>query len=168
MDALSPESRALYDLLKADTREEYESRFLQYKKESLDAVKLFVDETRAQFKEMNASVEEVRAAISVDLVAASESIGTELAAVKSSLGSQIVSLAATVDRVLRVDLPDLAGGSASAHSKRPVADTAGLDGHRVDLYHRGTNCAPHMVSPVGGNTSDRPFVFSSSSTQIPF
>jgi hypothetical protein len=164
MDALSPESRALYDLLKVDTREEYESCFLQYKKESLDAVKLFVDETRAQFKEVNASVEEVRADVSVDLVAATESIGTELAVVKSSLDSQIASLAATVDRALRVDLSDLAGGSASANSKCTEADTVGPDGHRVDPYHRGMNCAPHMVSPVGGNLSDRPFAFPSSST----
>jgi hypothetical protein len=46
MESLSPEARALYDLLKGDTCEEYEQRFLQYK-ESLDAIKVFVDETTA-------------------------------------------------------------------------------------------------------------------------
>jgi hypothetical protein len=33
MENLTPEARTLYDLLKADTREEYEMCFLQYQKE---------------------------------------------------------------------------------------------------------------------------------------
>lgn len=60
MDNLSPESKALYELLKSDTKEEYESRFLQYKKEMLDAVKLFVDDTTSQIKDMEVTVEELR------------------------------------------------------------------------------------------------------------
>jgi hypothetical protein len=32
MEELSPEARALYELLKADTAEEYEKRFIDYKK----------------------------------------------------------------------------------------------------------------------------------------
>jgi hypothetical protein len=49
---LSLESNLLYDMLKANTQEEYEVCFLQYK-ESLDAVKTFVDETQAQFRAMD-------------------------------------------------------------------------------------------------------------------
>ena len=56
MENLSPESRLLYDLLKADTREAYEAKFLDHKKEILDAVKVFVDDTTKQFKEIEESL----------------------------------------------------------------------------------------------------------------
>jgi hypothetical protein len=50
-------------------------RFLQYKEESLDAVKVFADETRAQFQEVNSTVEEVRSIVISDLLAAMETLG---------------------------------------------------------------------------------------------
>jgi hypothetical protein len=61
MEMLSLESKLLYDMLKANTREEYEVRFLQYKKESLDAVKTFVDETQAGFRAMDADACKIHA-----------------------------------------------------------------------------------------------------------
>ena len=45
MDNLSPESRTIYDLIRAETAEEFENRFLDYKKETLDVVRKFVNDT---------------------------------------------------------------------------------------------------------------------------
>jgi hypothetical protein len=45
MESLSPESRALYEMLKADTKEEYEARFLAHKKEILDTLKVSLFDT---------------------------------------------------------------------------------------------------------------------------
>jgi len=70
MDSLSPESQALYELLMIDTKEEYEKRFLDYKKEVLDVMKPFVADIGNQFKEVRASVETIRASVSSDLAAA--------------------------------------------------------------------------------------------------
>ena len=45
MEELSPESKVLYDMITAETAELYESKFVEYKKEILDAVRKFVDGT---------------------------------------------------------------------------------------------------------------------------
>ena len=50
MDQLAPESRAIYDLLRAKTAKEHDARFLDYKKETLDAVHKFVTDTPKQIK----------------------------------------------------------------------------------------------------------------------
>jgi hypothetical protein len=147
MESLSPEARALYDLLKADTREEYEARFLQYKKESLDAVKVFVDETTAQLKAVNLTVEGVRSAV-----------GADLDTVKTSLSADIANLAATVDRALHPPTTTVAAGSTSTAPPGAEVGAVGPDGHRDELHHRGMPCARHMPSPVGGNFSDRSIV----------
>jgi hypothetical protein len=97
MESLTPEARALYDLLKADTREEYELRFLQYKKVLLDAIKVFVDDTMSQLQAVAATVEEVRTTVTTDLSATKESLGAELVSVQASLSAEIADLAATVD-----------------------------------------------------------------------
>jgi hypothetical protein len=60
MDALSPESKALYELLCVESKEEYESRFLDYKKDLLDAVKVFVDDTTGQLSDINATIDKTR------------------------------------------------------------------------------------------------------------
>jgi hypothetical protein len=136
-------------------REEYEQSFLQYKKESLDAVKVFVDETMAQLKEVNASVVDMRSSVGADLRAAKDSIGTVLDNVKTSLSTEIAGLAASVNRMLRPDAIDLAGASAST-LPRVDAFTAGPDRRRWDQHHRRAACALHIASPVGGNYPDRP------------
>jgi hypothetical protein len=59
MDALSPESKALYELPCVESKEEYESRFLDYK-ELLDAVKVFVDDTTGQLSDINATIDKTR------------------------------------------------------------------------------------------------------------
>jgi hypothetical protein len=147
MESLSPEARALYDLLKADTREEYEARFRQYKKESLDAVKVFVDETTAQLKAVNLIVEGVRSAV-----------GADLDTVKTALSADIANLAATVDRALHPPTTTVAAGSTSNAPSGAKVGAVGPDGHRDELHHRGMPCARHMPSPVGGNFSDRSIV----------
>ena len=44
MEKLSSKSRAIYEILKADKREAYESRFLGHKKEILGTVRNFIDD----------------------------------------------------------------------------------------------------------------------------
>jgi hypothetical protein len=60
MDSLSLESRALYELLHMETKEEYEARFIDYKKELLGAIKIFVDDTTGQLADLNATVDNTR------------------------------------------------------------------------------------------------------------
>jgi hypothetical protein len=112
MDALSPESRALYDLLRLETKEEYEARFIDYKKELLDAVKVFVDDTTGQLTDLNATVDDTRAQMSADLQAAKVAIGAKLESVKTSLSSEIAGLATTMDRAFRSDLGAAAGAAS--------------------------------------------------------
>ena len=67
MDQLAPESRAIYDLLRAETAKEHDARFLDYKKETLDAVHKFVTDTGKQIKTVSAAVDSVRAAVTTDM-----------------------------------------------------------------------------------------------------
>jgi hypothetical protein len=67
MDDLSPESHALYEMLQAESREEYEAHFVLYKKEMADALKVFVDDSVAQIKSMCASVDTSQQAMRADL-----------------------------------------------------------------------------------------------------
>jgi hypothetical protein len=122
MDNLSPEAKALYDLLKADTTEEYETRFIAYKKELLDAVKVYVTDTKSQLKEMSSTVEGVRTSMGSDLQAAKDSLGAELDSIKTSLSAEIADLAATVDRALRHGSGAVAGGSSFPLSKEANED----------------------------------------------
>jgi hypothetical protein len=135
MENLSPEARALYDLLKADVQEEYESHFLQYQK---DVVKVFIDDTKAQFKVVNTTVEGLRTTMRAYLTSA-----------KAALGPDIADLAATMEQALRSSPGAVAVGSSSASMLGAEGRTVGPDGHR------GTACAPHTASPVGGTFSDR-------------
>jgi hypothetical protein len=100
---------------------------------------------------------------------AKESIGADLVAVKASLSAEIADLAESVDRVLRAPSTTMAGGSASVVLRPTAAGTAGPDGHREDLNYRGTGCALHTNSPVGGNLSGRsaPFLSNSQPMQYP-
>ena len=87
MTDLPPESKAIYDLLKAETAEEFEARFLDYKAETLDAVHQFVATTNKQIKSVTASVDAVRVAVNTDIESVKTSIGNDLDAVQSSLSS---------------------------------------------------------------------------------
>jgi hypothetical protein len=50
MESLSPESRALYEILMAETTEAYESRFLAHKKEILDVVRVSIADNGKKIK----------------------------------------------------------------------------------------------------------------------
>lgn len=90
MEELSSEARALYELLKADTAEEYEKRFIDYKKEVLDAFHPFVVDTRAQLK----SVDSGMAALSSDIQGVKVQIGQDLDAVRTTLSTEVANLTA--------------------------------------------------------------------------
>jgi hypothetical protein len=149
MESLSPESRKLYNLLKSESKEEYEERFAAYKKEMCDAVKVFVDDAQGQLKAVNDSLAEVKSSLHADLHAARAAVGGELEVVKISLSSEIAGLAATLDRVLH---PDSVLGPPVMD---PGGSATGPRGHSCDLHHRGMTGVPHPSPPVRGTFSDR-------------
>lgn len=69
MEELSPESRALYEILKAESEGEYEWRFVEYKKEMMDVIRPFVADTTKQIKAVNSSVALIQTTVSTDLEA---------------------------------------------------------------------------------------------------
>jgi hypothetical protein len=87
MEDLSPESRALYDLLRVETQEDYERRFLEYKKEMLDAFRPFVADTNGQIKAIHTTVGTLQATVRADLESAKTQIGEELHSIRHSLGA---------------------------------------------------------------------------------
>ena len=95
MEQLSPESRALYDLLKADTDKIYERKFIDYKKEILNSVRVFVKDTT---ETIDTNLEAIQMRMGMDLEEIKESLGGDIVAVQSTLSSEISKLASTVDR----------------------------------------------------------------------
>ncbi|KAK1647967.1 hypothetical protein QYE76_065772 [Lolium multiflorum] len=154
MENLLPESKALYQLLRSETKEEYESRFATYKKEMLDAVKVFIDDTKEQIKDVHTTVDGVRTTVSADLQAAKESIGAERDAVKSTPSSEIAGLAAAVDRAMRFDPGAVAGRPSTSASKEVDACTVGPDGRHWETQNRGTNYAQHTNCPEGDSEEE--------------
>jgi hypothetical protein len=145
MDSLSPESKVLYDMLKSDTAEIYEAKFASYKKEMLDAVKVFVDDTNSQIKGITASFDSFHGQVEADLESVKTTLGRDLSAVQHSLSAEIAGLATAVAQVVRID-----------SGKQTAAEPAvGPDGHRENMYHRGLAGAPCTPPPVGGMPSDR-------------
>lgn len=53
------------------------------------------------------------------------------------------------------------GGPLSSATKGGGGNTVGRDGHRCEPHHRGTTCALHMNSSVGGKHSHRHFFHTS-------
>ncbi|KAK1686898.1 hypothetical protein QYE76_047746 [Lolium multiflorum] len=144
MDNLSAESKSLYEILKAESREEYEARFLAHKKEILDAMRDYVTDTTKQIQEINTAVDSVRIGMGKELTEAREALGTELEAVKAQISADIAHLASAVDRVARPSPNPAAGGSGG---NGPV-------GHGSDSPNPGKGCATHTSPPGGGMNSD--------------
>jgi hypothetical protein len=163
MEKLSPEARAMYELLKIDSAEEYERRFLDHRKEIMDAVRIHVDDTTARITaniadvkvSMGDDIASVKASVGADLASVKTSLGGELNSVKSSLSTEIAHLAASVDRVLRAN-PYLAAATPAGPSEvAPGGTTVGLPRHQSFQDHRGIAPVGDTLSPVGGNFSDR-------------
>ena len=81
MADLPPESKAIYDLLRAETTEEFDTHFLDYKTEMLDAVHQFVSTTNKQIKTVTASVDAICTAVNTDIKSFKVSIDNNLDAV---------------------------------------------------------------------------------------
>jgi hypothetical protein len=102
MENLSPESRALYEMLHAESREEYETCFVTYKKEMADTLKVFIDESAGQIKKFLLSVDMAQQALREDIVSIHANLSHELDTVKCSLSADIATLFAVVDHALHV------------------------------------------------------------------
>ena len=122
MADLPPESKVIYDLLMVETREAYEERFLAHKKQILDSIKNFVDDTTKQFKT-------VHDLLGDEIGDAHASIGEDLEQVKSKLSAEISHLSATIDRAIRSIPNASAGGSPATPTCRPGDGTIGPAGH---------------------------------------
>jgi hypothetical protein len=149
MESLSQESRALYDLLKTESAEVYESKFIAYKKEILDAVWASLDDTNNQIKDLSDTVATAQYQMGADLEAAHHRFGSELAAVKGSLSAEIAALSSNVDRAIR-SFPSTSAGRTPTPTSWRSGDGAVGQGHGDDPLHRGKASASHQPPPVGG------------------
>jgi hypothetical protein len=57
MENLSPESKALYLLLKAETKEEYKNSFTDYKKEKINAVHQYIEDTSTHIMDVASTID---------------------------------------------------------------------------------------------------------------
>ena len=158
MEKLSPESRAIYDILKAETREAYESRFLEHKKEILDAVRNFIDDTDKQLKEINESIDSVKESVGSDLEAVKDILGGDLDNVKSSLSGEIAQLTAVMDRAIRTRPTGDEGGPPVPPTRFACASTISPTGHGWNQNHWGSACSLSTPPPVGGMNSAPSFM----------
>jgi len=99
MEDLSDESKALYEILQAETKEAYEIRFLAHK-EILDAMRSNLAATREQIKAVADYVDAVHADMGAEIAEAKASLGAELSAFKSKLRAEIAQLSSSVNRAL--------------------------------------------------------------------
>lgn len=108
MEALSQESRAIYEILKAETREAYELQFLEHNKQVMDAVRNSMEDTRKQIREINDNLNAVHADMSAELAEVKSGLGLEVAAAKSHLSAEIPELANNLDQAIQA-MPRPAG-----------------------------------------------------------
>lgn len=146
MEDWSPESRALYEIL---TREAYETRFLDHKKEVLDAVRIYVDDTSKQLRNVNDSINSVHATMGEELEAVKAAIGVDLESVKGKLSAEISQLASSLDRAIRL-IPTSTSGGPSDRAAGPV-------GHRDEHTTRGLACVNHQPPPAAGTNYTQNF-----------
>ncbi|XP_071683141.1 uncharacterized protein [Lolium perenne] len=146
MENLLPEARAIYEIITAETREAYENRFLDYKKESLDAVRTFVEDTTKQFASVNASIATVQASMGTELAAVQAALGADLAIIKGGLSAKISQLASTVGRAIQSPRPASVEGAPGSIPRTPGVGAAGPHGNCIATNHRGMASAP---PPVG-------------------
>ena len=169
MDQLTPESRAIYDLIRVETAAEDDTRYLDYRRETLDAVQKFVTDTGKQIKTVSAAVDSVRSSLTTDMEEIRLSLGDELAAVKSSLSAEISSLADLISRIPRPDPGAAADRPSASLGKEAAVAATGPDGHRWQHINRGMTSGLTTSPPVGGNFSGRPSTHSagSDSSSVP-
>jgi hypothetical protein len=154
MDQLSEESRNLYDLIRMENTADYEARFLDYQKRTLDEVRKFVLDTGKQVKAVSDAVESVKASAAADLETLKVSIGADLKTVNDSLSYEIKALAAALARVPRPD-PGASADRVAGSSFRAADDGTASQGHHSALPHRGPTFVHQSSSPVGGNNFGR-------------
>jgi hypothetical protein len=147
MEDWSPEAKALYSILKAETKEEYEARFLDYKKESLDVVRIFVEDTKAKLLLVNESIDVAKVATGAKIAEICTSLGAELATMEGKLSAEITQLSTTVDRALRLSLSTEVDGSPASQNWHPGGSTVGPSGHREDHLNRGLACVSYTPPP---------------------
>lgn len=164
MEDLSPESKAIYDLLMAETQQAYEQRFLDHKKQILDSVKKYVDETNKQFRTVHEAVDAVHEAVGTEIAEARTSLESDLEKVQTKLSAEISQLSTVLDRVNRPIPNAAAGGSPESQSWRPGVGAIGPEGHRSALQNRGTASALHAPPPGGGTNSTQLVPFSLNSS----
>jgi hypothetical protein len=150
MEEWSPEAKTLYSILKAETKEEYEARFLDYKKESLNAVRIFVEDTKAKLHAVNDSIDAAKEATATEIAEIRTTLGADLATMESKLSAEIAQLSTTVDRAIRSIPRASAGGSPALPIWRLGDSNVGQVGLRDDQGNRGMACAPHTPPPGGG------------------
>ena len=116
MEGLSEESKKLHEILKAETTEEYETRFLEHKKDILDTVHHFINDANKQFKEAGENLESVEARLGAEITGVRDGLGGKLEAAQSALSSDIAKLTESVDRIIRSVPTTAADGTPTPHT----------------------------------------------------
>lgn len=147
---MSAESRALYEIIRAESREAYEIRFLEHKKEVMDVVRASVEDAGRRFAELNDNIDAVHADVGAEIAEAKSSIDADLEAAKRQISTEIAGMSATLDRVIltmpRRDTAATAAGQQGVNAAGPV-------GHRSATTYPGRGCGFHMPPPGGGEES---------------
>lgn len=112
-------------------------------------MRVFIDETSGELKDVKATVEGVKSTMSAELESVKASIGLELESVKTTLSSEIAGLTAAVDRVLQ---PDSTAGTGDPVD--PDGSAAGQTWHCNAQHHRGSTGAGRPSTPVGDLVSN--------------
>lgn len=149
---MSAESWSLYEILKAETKEVYEIRFLEHKKEILDAVKGNIDDIRHQIKDVAEHVDTVHADVSAKIAEATTSLGAELSTVRTKLSAEITQLSSSVNQALQA-IPQQPNWQRGG-------DNFGPNGHQSSSSNPGKAYELHTPPPGGGTNSGQKPPFS--------
>jgi hypothetical protein len=128
MEDLSPESLVLYNILKAETTEAFEERFMAHK-EILASVRASIADTDHRIKSVHDSVDTLHTTVKEEIVGIKTALGSNIATVQGSLSAKISQLGISVDRAIRFVLTAEAGGVTGPQIWPSRDGVAGPSGH---------------------------------------
>lgn len=114
MDKISPETRAIYELLRADSDTALDNSLRERNEHTIKAI----DKLGAKLDQLSGRIEDVKLSLGVDI----DELRTGLEKAGHS----------------EAGAPSTSKGAGAVLSTPPRSGSVGLDGHRVNNDHRGT------------------------------
>jgi hypothetical protein len=109
MEDLSPKSLVLYNILKAETTEAFEERFMAHK-EILASIRASIADIDHRIESVHDSVDALHTTVEEEIVSIKTALRSNIATVQGSLSTEISQLAIFVDRAIRFVSTAEAGG----------------------------------------------------------